>query len=670
MYSIQAREGASFEPSVAPAAASSGGGFFAHHGPWAFGVKLFRKLNFPAKAGLISLVFLFPLLVLCAAYVRNSQEDIGFAQRERAGVAVLRVVEPWVIEVQKQRRLTLTGQRDTPDAAAIADKLRDVRKAVADSGIDLSHELAGLDGLHAAVASIDGKQPTAEVAGKLQAYVDATMEIRSALLDKSNLTLDPDQDTYYLMTLASDVTSEVIEAVSRSRALAGRLGRIDNPTPADIRELFGVWYIGDVREPAMGRAATHATEANADLKKRIPIQAASEATRAFLVAAHKAWFDGSFEAKTAELNVPGQAAVDALRKLTAESTAALDELLQARIHRIERLRNLMLGLSIASVLIAAYLFYAFYLVMHGGLREVGRHLTAMTSGDLTTTPKPWGRDEAASLMLLMADMQHSLRTMVTNVHQAADSIVQASTEIADGSTDLSARTEKTAANLQQTAAAMEEIGATVRQSSANTQEATQMASANASVAQEGGQVIEKMVANMQGIQSASTRIGDIIGTIDGIAFQTNILALNAAVEAARAGEHGRGFAVVATEVRALAQRSAVAAKEIKTLIGNSVEQVETGTGIVRQAGDSMNGIVTSASRINQLLSEIATGADQQSEGIHQVSQAVQELDQATQQNAAMVEETAAAAASLRAQAVDLAQQVARFKLPPTQRPRG
>lgn len=190
-----------------------------------------------------------------------------------------------------------------------------------------------------------------------------------------------------------------------------------------------------------------------------------------------------------------------------------------------------------------------------------------------------------------------------------------------------------------------------------------MASVNASVALEGGAVIERMVGNMQGIQSASTRIGDIIGTIDGIAFQTNILALNAAVEAARAGEHGRGFAVVATEVRALAQRSAVAAKEIKALISNSVEQVETGTGIVRQAGESMSGIVSSASRMNQLLTEIATGADQQSEGIHQVSQAVQELDQATQQNAAMVEETAAAAASLRTQAVDLAQQVARFKLP-------
>ena len=642
MQSTLRRESANREAPGMPTPSIPSDGFFAHHGPWAIGVKLFRKLNFPAKAGLISVVFLFPLLVLCVAYVRSSQEAIDFARQERAGVAVLKTVEPWVIEVQKQRRLTLTGQRDTPDVAAIAEKLRAV---------------------HAAVASIDGKRGGADTASKLQAYVDAAIAVRSALLDKSNLTLDPDQDTYYLMTLASDVTSEVIEAVSRSRAMAGHLGHVDAPSTADIRELFGVWYFGSLREPGMAQAAAHAFEANAALKKRIPIEAASQATRAFLAASRQAWFDGNFEAKTAEIDVPGQVAVDALRSLTAESTAALDELLQLRIERIEQGRLLMLVVTVVSVLIAAYLFYAFYLVMHGGLREVGRHLTSMTSGDLTTTPKPWGRDEAASLMLLIATMQQSLRTMVANVHQAAENIVQASTEIADGSTDLSARTEKTAANLQQTAAAMEEIGATVRQSSANTQEATQMASVNASVALEGGAVIERMVGNMQGIQSASTRIGDIIGTIDGIAFQTNILALNAAVEAARAGEHGRGFAVVATEVRALAQRSAVAAKEIKALISNSVEQVETGTGIVRQAGESMSGIVSSASRMNQLLTEIATGADQQSEGIHQVSQAVQELDQATQQNAAMVEETAAAAASLRTQAVDLAQQVARFKLP-------
>lgn len=497
----------------------------------------------------------------------------------------------------------------------------------------------------------------------LQAYVDAAMEVRTALLDKSNLTLDPDQDTYYLMTLASDVTSEVIEAVSRSRAMAGSLGRTDGATAADVRQLYGVWYVGSIREPAMQQAANHAFDANPSLKQRIPVEAAAQATRAFLDASRKVWFDDAFEAKTTALDVPGQVAVDALRKLTAESTAALDELLQARIERITSARNLMLAISVICVLVAAYLFYAFYLVMHGGLQEVGRHLKAMTSGDLTTTPKPWGRDEAASLMLLMADMQDSLRTMVTNVQKAAESIVHASTEIADGSTDLSARTEKTAANLQQTAAAMEQIGATVRQSSANTQEATQMASTNAAVAQVGGEVIDKMVTKMEGIQSASSRIGDIIGTIDSIAFQTNILALNAAVEAARAGDQGRGFAVVATEVRALAQRSATAAKEIKTLIGHSVDQVEQGTGIVREAGKSMSGIVSSASRINQLLTEIATGSDQQSEGIHQVSQAVQELDQATQQNAAMVEETAAAAAALRSQAVDLSAQVAKFKLP-------
>jgi methyl-accepting chemotaxis protein len=341
----------------------------------------------------------------------------------------------------------------------------------------------------------------------------------------------------------------------------------------------------------------------------------------------------------------------------------LGELIPARIDATSANRNLILATIAISLIVAAYLFYSFYLVMTGGLREVSRHLAAMTDGDLTTSPRPWGRDEAAELMLLLARMQHSLRQMVHKVRAASDGIVDASTEIADGSNDLSARTEQTAANLQQSAAAMEQISATVRQTSDHTQQATRIASRNATVAGRGGEVIQSMVVTMEDIQASSKKIGDIIGVIDGIAFQTNILALNAAVEAARAGEHGLGFAVVASEVRALAQRSAGAAREIKSLISASVEKVDSGTGIVREAGTAISDIVQSAGHINELLSQIATGSGQQSVGIGQVGDAVQQLDQATQQNAAMVEQTAAAACALRDQAQGLAAEVARFRLP-------
>ena len=316
-----------------------------------------------------------------------------------------------------------------------------------------------------------------------------------------------------------------------------------------------------------------------------------------------------------------------------------------------------------ALLIAGYLFLSFYRVMDGGLKETRRHLRAMTDGDLTTSPLPWGHDEAAQLMTELGAMQQSLRKIVASVRGSSESIVHASTEIASASMDLSARTEQTAANLEQSASSMEEISSTVRHTAENVREAAGVAAGNSQAAARGGAVIAEVVSTMDDINSSSKKIGDIIGVIDGIAFQTNILALNAAVEAARAGEQGRGFAVVATEVRSLAQRSAQAAKEIKTLITSSVEKVESGSKVVKGAGDTMHELVANAQRMNDLLAEISTAASEQSSGVSQVGSAVSELDRMTQQNAALVEETAAAAAALKDQAIGLANEVDRFKLP-------
>ncbi|MBC7682347.1 MAG: hypothetical protein H7172_08440, partial [Ferruginibacter sp.] len=437
--------------------------------------------------------------------------------------------------------------------------------------------------------------------------------------------------------------------------------RRGNATEAQVRELYGVWYAGQQRIGAITQMANRANEANTDVHARIKAVEAAAAANTFFEAARKSWFDSTFSADVQLLGVSDQGAVDSLRATGSQSTALLGELLQARIDRTVTARNSMLLVLLVSLLGAAYLFYAFYLVMRGGLQEVSRHLEAMTAGDLTTSPKPWGQDEAAELMLMLAHMQASLRRMVVQIRHSSDDIVHASTEIADASNDLSARTEQTAANLEQTAAAMEQISATVKQTSEHVHEATKIATHNAEIASYGGNVIGNMVATMEEIQGSSAQISDIIGVIDGIAFQTNILALNAAVEAARAGEQGRGFAVVATEVRALAKRSADAAREIKTLISTSAVKVQTGMGIVRDAGSAINDIVTSAQRISGLLNEIAMGSQEQSQGVAQVGTAVQELDRATQQNASMVEETAAGA--LRDQALGLIEQVARFKVP-------
>ena len=267
-----------------------------------------------------------------------------------------------------------------------------------------------------------------------------------------------------------------------------------------------------------------------------------------------------------------------------------------------------------------------------------------------------------SLMGQMQAMVDSLRATISQVRASVDSITTAAGEIAQGNHDLSARTEQTASNLQQTASSMEEMSGAVGQSADTARQANQLAVSAAEAAQRGGRVVAQVTDSMQSITDSSKRIGDIIGVIDGIAFQTNILALNAAVEAARAGEQGRGFAVVASEVRALAQRSAEAAKEIKSLIGASVGNVEQGAGLVAQTGQAMQDIVGSVSRVSDLIGEIAAAAGEQRDGIQQVNQAVTQLDQMTQQNAALVEESAAAAQSMREQAQRLAEAVSAFRL--------
>ena len=270
--------------------------------------------------------------------------------------------------------------------------------------------------------------------------------------------------------------------------------------------------------------------------------------------------------------------------------------------------------------------------------------------------------DSGSLRSSVVAMTHKLRDTISVIRQATDSISTASSEIATGNQDLSSRTEHTASNLQQTASSMEELTGTVRQSADAARQANQLASGAATAAQRGEQIVSQVVANMSEIDGASRKITDIITVIDGIAFQTNILALNAAVEAARAGEQGRGFAVVAGEVRTLAQRSANAAKEIKTLINASSEKVESGSKLVQDAGHSMVEILTSVQRVSDIIGEISAASTEQSQGIGTVNVSVTQLDQMTQQNAALVEQSAAAAESLKEQATRLASAVAAFKL--------
>jgi methyl-accepting chemotaxis protein len=297
-----------------------------------------------------------------------------------------------------------------------------------------------------------------------------------------------------------------------------------------------------------------------------------------------------------------------------------------------------------------------------GLHAATEAAEALARFDLTHRIPSGGADEVGRLLTALDGTQRSLQKIIGEVRGAADSIGTASAEIATGNLDLSQRTEQTASNLQNAASSMSELTGTVKQTADAAMTANQLASSAASVAQRGGEAVSQVVATMDQISQSSRKINEIIGTIDGIAFQTNILALNAAVEAARAGEQGRGFAVVAGEVRLLAQRSAEAAKEIKSLISASVERVDSGTQQVQAAGATMTEIVASVQRVTDIIGEISAAAREQSEGIGVVNGSVVQLDQMTQQNAALVEESAAAAESLREQSARMAEAIGVFKL--------
>jgi methyl-accepting chemotaxis protein len=331
-----------------------------------------------------------------------------------------------------------------------------------------------------------------------------------------------------------------------------------------------------------------------------------------------------------------------------------------------KLNRIILWLVIGQMLVQLILYFLIRWVMRSfviqPLDEAVSVANRIAKGDLTARIESRSRDETGQLLKALNDMNESLGGIVTVVRNGTDMITTASKEIASGNSDLSQRTEQQASSLEETASSIEELTSTVKQNAENAKHASQLAVNASNIAVKGGQAVNEVVQTMASISTSSKKIGDIISVIEGIAFQTNILALNAAVEAARAGEQGRGFAVVATEVRNLAQRSAAAAKEIKTLIGDSSNKVDAGSRQVDQAGATMNEIVDAVKRVTDIMAEISAASDEQSAGIEDVNQAIILIDEMTQQNAALVEEAAAAAEAMQEQAIGLMDAVSAFEL--------
>jgi methyl-accepting chemotaxis protein len=658
--------------STAHAAPARGGsGFFKHHGVWAPGVRLFRVLGFQAKAVIIALSFVIPLTLLSWNYFNTQHSAISFAEKERLGVVYARETAPLLKALQDQR-LYSTQEAAKGVAPPLLAPARETVKVMmarlaavqalhgAELGTAKAYNtlLARAQALPPASAGIDA------VFAAHSAQVQALLALVTQVADGSNLTLDPEVDSYYLMDAAIFRLPVMQESVAQVRGLGAGMLTAGQAKPAQIRRLIEQNAVLANNQTAVEVGLAKAAAHNPSVQDAVKPAAATAVVRGFLSQVDNTVLNADGLQGTPAAHVAaGNQAVSAMVALGSSATSELDELLHARTARLQFSRNLAGGVLLLGLLTAAYLFAVFHQVLSGGMRELAHHINAMRDGDLSTRPHAWGRDEAAQLLNAVAQMQASFQRIVAQVRITSDGIVTASTQITVGAEDLAARTETSAMNLEKTAAAMEQIASTVKNNQNAVEQAAALAGGNAEVAERGGQIVGQVAQTMQGINQSSHKISEIIGTIDSIAFQTNILALNAAVEAARAGEQGRGFAVVATEVRALAQRSAAAAREIKTLITQSVDQVAAGTRVVTQAGATMQDIVGTSQKVRSLLAEIAVGAREQSVGVAQSATAVQEMDSATQQNATLVEETAAAAAALQAQAQGLVGEVAQFKLP-------
>ena len=447
------------------------------------------------------------------------------------------------------------------------------------------------------------------------------------------------------LTMLAGTEAEVATAAAELRRVGAKLGTDMTAMKAGLVRMGRPQLAAQVDGALAAMAAVNASTGKVEgAKKQLlasEAQMAQSLTRLKTTAAQQA--------------AAGEAQVQKMSRAQGEVVAAVD----ARVDQ-----SLLVILSIAAVAIAVTAALSWHLV-----RTVTRRLNAavqvaeqVSRGELVAVPAVDGKDETARLMTAMAAMVATLEGIVGNIRSAAEQIHGGSGEISTGNQDLSNRTEQQASQLQQTAASVEELTATVQRNAESAREASTLAGQASGVAAQGGELVGSVVRTMDEIEDGSRQIADIVSVIDGIAFQTNILALNAAVEAARAGEQGRGFAVVAGEVRSLAQRSAEAAREIKALIGASVERVEAGSRLVADAGATMQDIVSQVQRVSSLIGEISTASGEQTSGIAQVSAAVTQIDEATQQNSALVEQSAAAADSLQQQAVRLVQAVGVFRL--------
>ncbi|MEO6279913.1 methyl-accepting chemotaxis protein [Roseateles sp.] len=640
------------------------------------------SLTISRKLMLLTLLVLVAISIPSAFQVRQAHQLAQAAQSELDGLGPARQLVRLTQLTQQHRGLSaaLLGGNDSVQAA------REAKNS------EVAKQFSDVDGMLKTAAATDAMRSSwqdaqqrwqalsAQVGAKgLKAAESSTLhaqlitvyfKLLDQLVDQSGLILDPEADTYFLISATLARLPMATEALGQTRARGAGFLAEGKIGPEGRTLLAGLVQQAADQHQGMGTAFDKSFAVNAALKARLgsKITALDEQVKASLALTR----DELIAKEALAFAAPDYIAsytrtIDAMYVVAGDAMTALDELLTDRVTHLRRTSWIVVGL-LAGMLVAVFLFTrALSRSITVPLQHAAGLAEQIAARDLSGNVVVRAHDEIGQLTTALLAMRDSLCGVISEVRSNAGEVAQSSQELASGNRDLSQRTEQQASALEETASSMEELTATVRSNADQAGDASGLAQRACTVAISGGEAVEKVVATMGAIEASSRRIAEIISVIDGIAFQTNILALNAAVEAARAGEQGRGFAVVASEVRALAGRSAEAAKQIKQLIAESVGQVESGAHLVQGAGATMRETVDAIRSLAELVSSISRASSEQSGGIGQISEAVSHMDQLTQQNAALVEETAAAGMTLQEQAEKLAGLVNTFRMPPTQR---
>jgi len=635
----------------------------------------FDQVSVAKKFALLGIVALIMVAIPAGHQLRTAQKQFAAAEHELEGVLPAHRLLRLIQFTQQHRGLSAVFLGSNVQAPARAAKNQDVNDAVTeldallttaaltDSQQDWQQARQEWQSLEIAVRS---RSLTAAESSTLHTRLIARyLKMLDQMTTQSGLILTPEPDTYFLMTASLIKLPAATESLGQTRARGAGFLAEARITPEGRALLAGLVLQAADHYETMRNAFARAFATNPQVEQRLtaevdslqaPVQQALDLARKEILGTENLSFASS------DYIAVFTAAIDALFAMDELAIAQLNQLLSARMRSIRTTQLLSGSMLLVLLVIAAAVARLLTRSITGRLNQAVALAEGIATGDLTGQIASAGGDEIGKLLSALQRMQASLMKTVTEVRHNAQSVVVISEQIAQGNLELAARTETQAASLEETASSMEQLSGTVQQNAQNSGYANQLARTASETVLKGGSAVDQVVATMQSIEGSSRKIFDIIGVIDEIAFQTNLLALNAAVESARAGEHGRGFAVVANEVRALAQRSAAAAKEIKDLIGTSAERVDAGSRLVVQAGQTMKQVVDAIKQVAATVDQITTASREQSSGIGGVCDAVNQMDQLTQQNASLVQESARGTQRLKEQAERLLGMVKTFKV--------